>query len=147
MRFPNRWTVGDWTFYEVEDHGFSQYEGRPLFAFGDGSTVESGSRAGQPKFGELYASLDRAIIAAVGEKYTGPRGAGGTGVGTAADWFAKMIGMDELVAVDYSSGQKAVIEVLAATSEHKNSQAWRRAQAVTAELEARGLVLAAMNHG
>lgn len=147
MRFPNRWTVGDWTFYEIEDHGFSDHEGRSLFAFGDGSTVESGSRAGQPKFGELYASLDRAIIAAVGEKYTGPRGAGGTGVGTAADWFARMIGMDALVAVDYRAGQKAVAEVLAATSMATNGPHSRRASALTDELGKRGLVIAAMNHG
>ncbi len=146
MRFPNRWTVGDWTFYEIEDHGFSDHEGRPLFAFGDGSTVESGSRAGQPKFGEMYASLDRAIIAAVGEKYTGPRGAGGTGVGTAADWFARMIGMDSLVAVDYSSGQKALTEAYVETRQH-DGPVYRRVRAINDELAKRGLVLATMNHG
>lgn len=146
MRFPNRWTVGDWTFYEVEDHGFTgEMEGRNLYAFGDGSTVQNGSRAGQPKFGELYTSLDRAIIAAVGEKYTGPRGAGGTGVGTAADWFARMIGMDSLVAVDYSKGQEAVREILHDTE--TETQRWKRARVMTDELGKRGLVIAAMNHG
>ena len=45
---------------------------------------------------ELYATVDKAMVAAVGEKHTGHRGAGGTGVGTAADWFAKMIGLEPL---------------------------------------------------
>lgn len=85
MRFSNRWTVGEWTFYEVEDHGFEVLQDEPMFAFSE-------SENDPPKNGELYPSLEYAMVAAVGEKYTGPRGAGGTGVGTAADWFMKMIG-------------------------------------------------------
>lgn len=147
MRYPNRWTIGDWTFYEVEDHGFGgPSEGRSLFGYTTEEVVHAGPFVA-PKFGEMYASLDRAIIAAVGEKYTGPRGAGGTGVGTAADWFARMIGMDSLVAVDHSAGQKAVTEILATGPMAAiEGPLWRRAQVLTAELEARGLVLAAMNN-
>lgn len=85
MRINRKWTVGDYTFTEYEGHGFTTYEGKPLFGF----TIEGRERKGN---GELYASLDEALVAAVGEKYTGPRGAGGSNVGTAADWFMKMIG-------------------------------------------------------
>jgi hypothetical protein len=88
-RYTNRWTVGEWTFYQVEDHGFTgELEGKPLFGF----TTEPTAFTGKPKLGELYDSLEHAMVSAVGEKYTGRRGAGGTGVGTAADWFMRMIG-------------------------------------------------------
>jgi hypothetical protein len=138
MRFPNRWTVGQWTFYEIEDHGFTgDLAGRSLFAFGDGSEDDRG----RPKFGEMYASLDRAMVAAVGEKYTGPRGAGGRGVGTAADWFMKMIGADDLVAVDYQSGQQALAEIVSQLDAPTNLGRTRQAAGA---LEARGLVLATM---
>lgn len=98
MRFPNRWTVGRWTFYQVEDHGFSgNLAGRPLFGF----TVTDEEKTdpwGRPKFGELYETLEHAMAAAIAEKYTGKRGAGGTGVDTAAGWFMRMIGADQLQA-------------------------------------------------
>lgn len=42
---------------------------------------------------ELYATMDFCLVSMIGEKYTGMRGASGEGVGTAADWFAKMVGM------------------------------------------------------
>lgn len=85
--------VGEWTFYRVDNHGFTgDLEDKPLFTFGDGSARDSGSRQGQPRHGEMYDSLEYAMVAAVGEKYTGKRGAAGTGVGTAADWFMRMIG-------------------------------------------------------
>lgn len=138
MRYPNRWIVGEWTFYEVTDHGLSSYGNRPLFAFGDGSRDDRG----RPKFGGLYVSLEHAMVAAVGEKYTGPRGAGGTGVGTAADWFMKMIGAEDLVTVDYQSGRKALAEALASTSMSTNGPHSVRAGMLSDELEARGLVLA-----
>lgn len=86
MTYPNCWTVGEWTFYQIEGHGFSDITG-PLYGF-----EHNGKREGHPKFGELYETLEHAMVAAVGEKYTGRRGAGGSGVGTAADWFMKMIG-------------------------------------------------------
>lgn len=82
MRINRKWTVGEYIFIEYEGHGFSDFAGQPLFKF------MIGEQAG----GEMYASLDEALVAAVGEKHTGPRGAGGSNVGTAADWFMKMIG-------------------------------------------------------
>lgn len=144
MRYANRWEMPEVTFYEVEDHGFTVAGSQPtLYAYGKPNDMDG---RGIPKTGELYASLDRAMVAWVAEKYTGPRGAGGPGVGTAADWFLKMIGADEVVPVNHQDGQKALVEVLAATAEH-NGPTWRRARAMGDELEARGLVLAAMNHG
>ena len=80
MRYRDRWTIGEWIFYSVEDHGFGESE---LFTF----KVKGEDRV----HSELYPSLEHAMVAAVGEKYTGTRGAGGSGVGTAADWFMKMI--------------------------------------------------------
>ena len=72
------WKVGDYTINEYND------KGRALFAFELGSEV---------CISEYYDSLDMALIAMVSEKYTGRRGASGEGVGTAADWFARMIGL------------------------------------------------------
>lgn len=141
MRYELMGQIGDWTFWEGSDHGFTGHEGQPLYAY---EKVSDPGEPGKPKTGEWFTSLDRAMIAAVGEKYTGPRGAGGTGVGTAADWFARMIGMDELVAVDYQAGQKALQDVVVATAMH-DGPIYRRAQAIETELGARGLVLAAMN--
>lgn len=141
MRYTNRWTLPEVTFYQVEDHGFEVYKDRPLYAYGKPNDTND---RGIPRIGELFASLDRALVSWVGEKYTGPRGAGGTGVGTAADWFARMIGMDQLVAVDYQSGQKALQEVIASTA--KYGPIYSRARAMTNELEARGLTLAAQVH-
>lgn len=85
MRITNRWTVGEWTFHQVEDHG------KPLFGF---TTPDSKTDTdGKPRIGEYYRTLEHAMAAAIAEKYTGPRGAGGEGVGTAADWFMRMIGV------------------------------------------------------
>lgn len=97
MRYPNRWTVGEWTFYEVTDHGFTgELADKPLYGF-ERELKGSDNLGAGPKLGELYTSLDHAMVAAVAEKFTGPRGAGGSGVGTAADWFMRMIGADQLV--------------------------------------------------
>jgi hypothetical protein len=131
--------IGDWTFWAWDGHPFDKHAGKPLYAYEP--VTEPGIVPGQ-NTGEWFPSIDRAMIAAVGEKYTGPRGAGGTGVGTAADWFARMIGMDTLVEVNYQDGQKAVNEILAATQADEGKPMFRRARAVTTELEARGLVLA-----
>lgn len=92
MRHEIAGTVGEWTFYEITNHGFSgEMVDRPLYGFAAGKVD---TPKGQPKLGELYFSLEHAMVAAVGEKYTGRRSVGGTGVGTAADWFMKMIGAD-----------------------------------------------------
>jgi hypothetical protein len=146
MKYTSRWEMPEVWFYQVEGHGFAADEGRPLYAYGKpGDTDDNGI----PKTGELYAALDRALVAWVAEKYTGPRGAGGSGVGTAADWFMRMIGADDLVAVDHQAGQKALTEALASTSVAHTigGPLYRRAQAVSAELDKRGLVIARMNHG
>lgn len=140
MRYSNRWEMPEVTFYEVAEHGFeATYGERTLFAYGKpGETNDHGI----PKTGELFESLDRAMIAWVAEKYTGPRGAGGTGVGTAADWFARMIGMDQWIPIDHANQQKVAGEVLVATRRH-DGPVWGRAAAMVRELEARGLTIAA----
>ncbi len=81
--------VGEWTFFEITGHSFSgDLEGKPLYEV----EVAGG---GERVITEMFASLDEAMVAAVGAKWTGPRGAGGTGVGTAADWFMRMIGYEQ----------------------------------------------------
>ena len=140
MRVTNYWELpGLGTVYEIEGHGFTgpEYDGKPLYAYGKGEHDDRG----RPKVGEYHRSLDRALISAVGEKYTGPRGAGGTGVGTAADWFARLIGMDQLVAPEYAAGQKALQEALHET-EREDGPLYRRARAITDRLEARGMTIA-----
>lgn len=86
-RIDRAWTVGPYTFEAVSRHGFPEPKYPPvMYRYHiDGKRVDN----------ELYQSLDRAIVAAVGARHTGPRGAGGPGVGTAADWFCKMIELDE----------------------------------------------------
>jgi hypothetical protein len=85
FKYPTQtWTVGEYTFTEHTDHGFPSFEGESLYKFEINGEASS----------ELYASLDEAMVAAVGEKYTGPRGAGGAGVDTAAGWFMRMIGAE-----------------------------------------------------
>jgi hypothetical protein len=73
-------SVGPYEFFA--QHGWGPGAGVTVYGFkidGDGGS-------------ELFHSLDHAIASAVGERHTGPRGAGGTAVGTAADWFMRMIG-------------------------------------------------------
>ena len=70
--------VGEYTFYTQEE-----IVGGVLWSF---------DIAGHDRNPELYASLDHAMVAAVGEKWTGRRGASGTAVDTAAGWFMRMIG-------------------------------------------------------
>lgn len=84
MRTNCRWVVGEYVFIEHEDNrGEFGEPGKLFYRF---------TREGARDNSELYPSLDHALVAAVGEKYTGPRGAGGSGVDTAAGWFMKMIG-------------------------------------------------------
>lgn len=78
FRMVKNWQVGDYTISQHEHNGQELY----AFTLTDGDQIH-----------EYYDSLDMALIAMVGEKYTGRRGAGGEGVGTAADWFARMIGL------------------------------------------------------
>ncbi len=84
-RVEQRWTVGPYTFEEVSGHPFEKL-GPLMYRYTiNGQRVDS----------ELYASLDRTLVAAVGARHMGPRSAGGPGVGTPADWFCKMIDLDE----------------------------------------------------
>lgn len=139
MRVTNYWELpGLGTVYEIEDHGFTTLaDGKPMYAYGPGELDDKG----RPKVGEYHLTLDRALVAMVGAKYTGPRGAGGSGVGTAADWFCRMIGMDQLVEPEYASGQKALQEILHET-EREDGPLYRRARAITDRLEARGMTIA-----
>jgi len=77
------WTVGEYVFQEVETDWAG--ERRTFYRFG----VD-----GLPRSNELFDSVEHAIVSAIAEKYTGRRGAGGTAVGTAADWFMRMVGAD-----------------------------------------------------
>jgi hypothetical protein len=141
IHHTNRWTVGQWQFFEIDGREISDtYEGRKLFGYAD-NTVDASAE----KSREWFNSLEHAMAAAIAEKYTGPRGAGGTGVGTAADWFMRMIGADQLVAVDHRETQSALTDVIAATARY-DGPIYRRAQAMETELEARGLTLARQNH-
>ena len=141
MRVTNYWELpGLGTVYEIEGHGFTgpEYDGKPLYAYGKGEHHEDG----RPKVGEYHATLDRALVAAVGEKYTGPRGAGGTGVGTAADWFCRMVGMDELVEPGYPQGERALMEVLTETGAVEHGNRYQRTKDVVNGLAARGMTIA-----
>lgn len=110
MKYARIGILAKWSFYEVTDHGFPQWEGKPLYGFTTDEPVHAGPSI-SPELGELYASIEHAMVAAVGEKYTGPRGASGTGVNTAAGWFMRMIGADTLVPAG-SAGVEALAEAL-----------------------------------
>lgn len=141
MRVANYWELpGLGTLYEIEDHGFTgpEYDGKPLYAYGKGEHDDRG----RPKVGEYHQTLDRALVAMVGEKYTGPRGAGGTGVGTAADWFCRMVGMDQLVDAGVD-GRRALAESM---NQHRNTGLPLGANRVERDLEAQGIVLARQVH-
>ena len=86
-RIDHAWVVGPYTFQAVSRHGFPEPEYPPvMYRYHiDGKRVDS----------EMYASLDRALVSAVGARHLGPRSAAGPGVGTPADWFCVMIGLTE----------------------------------------------------
>jgi hypothetical protein len=130
--------IGDWTFWAWDGHPFENHAGKTLYSYE--LTTKPGIVPGSP-VGEWSPSIDRAMIAAVGEKYTGPRGAGGTGVGTAADWFARMIGMDALVEAD-ADGRKA-LGLAWQNTEHCADSI--RARAIETGLENQGYVIARIN--
>lgn len=141
-RYTNRWTVGDWTFYQIEDHGFSNHDG-PMFAYGV-SEREATRQAGKPITGEWYPNLEHAMAAAIAEKFTGKRGAGGTGVGTAADWFMRMIGAYEVTPVERPD------HVLTGALSHTDSYRgplFGRSHRMADWLAARGLTIARVRNG
>lgn len=81
-RIINSWTVGEYTIEEVPNW---KPEEPNFFRYRIGSA---------PTGHNYYGSLDMALAQAIAAKYKGEAGAFGPAVGTAADWFAKMIGMD-----------------------------------------------------
>ena len=84
MITANTYRVGPYLFAEVIDHGFRDiYPNQSLWIF----TIDGGDRGTG-----LFPTLDHAMVAAVGERHTGRRGAGGIAVDTAAGWFMRMIG-------------------------------------------------------
>lgn len=132
MRITQTWRLGEWTFVEVTDHGFGgPSEGRLLYGF----TSEQFDDIKQ--ITAFYPSLDYAMASAIAEKHTGRCGAGGTGVGTAADWFMRMIGAGQIQEAG-PEGARALMDIV---REHGDDQPlW--AHKLDAELQARGFVLA-----
>lgn len=83
----NQWAVGPYEIQAVEGHGFPQPQyPEVMYRYKiNGASVDA----------EMYPSLDRALVSAIGARHMGPRGAGGNAVGTAADWFCVMINLTE----------------------------------------------------
>lgn len=136
MRYEKLATLGGWTFYRGTDHGFGgENKDRPIYGYTPAAPEDA---AGRPDVGEWYASLEHAMVAAVGEKYTGRRGAGGIGVGTAADWFMRMIGAHDLKPAQ-AEGSKALASVLVQNGATADHWAVRRIEDKLAES---GIVLA-----
>ena len=106
-RYENRWTVGEWTFYEVAGHGFPTNPDKPVFRY-ERDGIED--HAQDP---DSYGSLEQAMAAAIASKHTGVRGAGGTGVGTAADWFIRSLGLGHPVELEQGEARDAVVTALA----------------------------------
>lgn len=140
MTYLKQGQVGDWIFWAYPDHGFKDHGDRPLYGF-TGNTVDD---ANQPKIGELYESIEHAMAAAVAEKFTGKRGAGGTGVGTAADWFMKMIGAYEVKPVDRPDQE--LTDAMAATDSYRGPL-YGRSGKMADWLAARGLTIAKRVNG
>lgn len=142
--YTQRWAVGAWQFFEIDGRQISDsYAGRKLYGYE--TQAEDGARPEPGNVREWFNTLEHAMAAAIAEKYTGAPGAGGTGVGSAADWFMRMIGADQLVAAEHRETQSALTDVIAATAKY-DGPIYRRAQAMETELESRGLVLARQNH-
>jgi hypothetical protein len=136
-RYRDRWIIGEWVFYEMVDHGFTgEYAGKPLYGF-TVTAEEKPEDQGRPRVGEWYGSLDHALVAAVAEKHTGRRGAGGTGVGTAADWFMRMIGAGQ---VQPTNEARSVLTNAMRTAGVEMN--WRTVISVEEALEASGHTIA-----
>lgn len=119
-RINRRWTVGEWEFQEVEIL-WGSHEWRTFYRF----TAE-----GLAPNNELYDTLEHAMAEAIGSKYTGPRGAGGSGVNTAAGWFLRMIGADaypNMTAAEVAAKQEG--ERLAERQRRLDAEADRRVAA------------------
>jgi hypothetical protein len=119
---------------QIEGHGLERWAGKPLYQFHLAASERPGF--------ELYATPEHALASMIAAKYTGERGAGGTGVGTAADWFMKMIGAEQLVDAG-QEGRTALTQALVATNTTKSPFA--RGNRVQDELEKQGYVIAKHN--
>lgn len=119
---------------QIEDHGLEPWAGKPLYQF----HLTASERPGF----ELYATPEHALASMIAAKYTGERGAGGSGVGTAADWFMKMIGAEQLVDAG-PQGRTALIQAMVSTGQFKSPFA--RGNRVQDELEKQGYVIAKHN--
>jgi len=138
-----RWTVGQWLFTEIDGCQISDtYKSRRMYGFSPAD--EPPGAAG--RISEWYNTLEHAMAAAIAEKYTGPRGAGGSGVGTAADWFMKMIGADQLVDAGIE-GRTALAQAIYSSDGLPPVGPNEFARRIENKLERQGLVLARVNHG
>jgi hypothetical protein len=128
----NRWTVGQWQFFEIDEAQISEsYAGRKLYGYTDNTVGASADG-----IHEWFNSLEHAMAAAIAEKHTGPRGAGGTGVGTAADWFMRMIGVGQLQEAGPDGGRV----LMEAVRQHRTDAL--AAHNIQRDLEAHGYVIA-----
>jgi hypothetical protein len=78
LRVLQTWVVGEYTIREVE----FKHSGERGYDF---------QLAGSKPNNEVFATLDHALASAIAARWTGFRGAAGSGVGTAADWFMRML--------------------------------------------------------
>lgn len=121
--------------HQIDDHGLGGvHEGKPLFRFRLAGSV-------RPNF-ELYNTIERALVALVAAKYTGERGAGGTGVGTAADWFMRAIGADKLTAVEDRDAAVELTTALNAAEGFPPVPLHQLGQRIINALESKGYVIA-----
>jgi hypothetical protein len=134
-RKTQEWVLpGLGTLIEIEDHGLETWADKPLYQF----HLAASERPGL----ELFVTPEHALASMIAAKYTGERGAGGTGVGTAADWFMKMIGAEQLVDAG-SEGRSALIQAMIDISAVKSPFA--RGSRLQDELEKQGYVIAKHN--
>ena len=143
MHYTNRWSIGRWQFFQIDGRQITEsYAGRELFGYE--TQAEDGARPEIGNVREWFNSLEHAMAAAIAEKYTGPRGAGGTGVGTAADWFMRMIGADQLVDAG-TEGRDVLARVLHSSDGFPPVGPAGFASRIERGLEAQGIVLARQN--
>lgn len=128
--FPS---LGD--LHQINDHGLGgEHEGKPMFRF-------RLPGADRPNF-ELYNTIEHALVALVAAKYTGERGAGGTAVGTAADWFMRMIGADELTMVADNEARTEMLTAMNAAEGFPPVPMREVGRRVINALESKGYVIA-----
>jgi len=130
-----RWTLPGWVFYEIEGHGFPNIPG-PIYR------VERDGAKPHQQDPDSYRTLDEALAQALAAKYCGVRGAGGTGVGTAADWFLRSIGAGQLAAVPDAEALTALLTAFNAAEGFPPVGLREVGRRVLTDLESKGYVLA-----